>query len=547
MNRTLVITLFVCTLICACSTVDVRHSLLDVESYIQERPDSALSVLDTMDRGLLSTRSLRAHHALLHAMALDKNYIDVSDDSLAVIAVDYYSKRGPRRKYARALYYNGLTCYYRGEYENAIVEFTKAAKVAENSDSLYLGMIHLVKADTYAGTYNSIEELNSLLQAYDIFDELSEDYYLNVTKYRMGIAYSNLGDYESADDMFDSIDDMAVTSDAMHAAISTSHAYVKVISDYPDLVGALAIYDDICSDGLSGYLTYRDYWSWAFALAGSGDTDAADQIVSAISFADTSSTAQYWMYRIAEAKGDTEMALTSLEKATDMNFDEVETALMQSLASAQRDYYDAQSQVFAYESKVKSISIGLLCTISVLASVILYMVAVAKIRKERKTKENLLEYIEEINRLFNVCDRGHDESLKSKFITLYKSRFEILNKLCDHYLQFEGYAGAENMMYRKIWSMVEDIRNDKVRQGKFEVMLDTELNGIMSNVRNEMPKFKENDFTLFSYLVAGFDSTTISRLMNMSLNNVYAHKRRLRIRIEEKQPLHATQFLEMIQ
>lgn len=60
-----------------------------------DRPDSALSVLDSIDRSLLTTKRLKAHHALLHAMALDKNYIDVSDDSIARVAVDYFSKHGP--------------------------------------------------------------------------------------------------------------------------------------------------------------------------------------------------------------------------------------------------------------------------------------------------------------------------------------------------------------------------------------------------------------------------------------------------------------------
>ena len=59
-------------------------------------------------------------------------------------------------------------------------------------------------------------------------------------------------------------------------------------------------------------------------------------------------------------------------------------------------------------------------------------------------------------------------------------------------------------------------------------------------------KLKEVDYTMFSYIIAGFDLTAISRLLGMSLNNVYAHKRRIRIKIEEKQPLHASQYLEMM-
>ena len=83
---------FVC--ITGCESSSIERNLSDIESYIMERPDSALAVLDTMNRDLLTTERLKAHHALLHAMALDKNFVDVSDDSLASIAVSYYSKKG---------------------------------------------------------------------------------------------------------------------------------------------------------------------------------------------------------------------------------------------------------------------------------------------------------------------------------------------------------------------------------------------------------------------------------------------------------------------
>ena len=103
-------------LLLSCTSSHVRNTLSNVETFIMERPDSALSVLDSIDRSLLTTKRLKAHHALLHAMALDKNYIDVSDDSIARVAVDYFSKHGPEKYEARSLYYLGLAYYYQGEY-----------------------------------------------------------------------------------------------------------------------------------------------------------------------------------------------------------------------------------------------------------------------------------------------------------------------------------------------------------------------------------------------------------------------------------------------
>ncbi|MGX8707874.1 MAG: hypothetical protein ACSW72_03880, partial [Bacteroidales bacterium] len=62
-----------------CGSRQAETVLDDVESYIQARPDSALTVLRALDTTTLNSQKLRAHYALLHAMALDKNWIDTSD------------------------------------------------------------------------------------------------------------------------------------------------------------------------------------------------------------------------------------------------------------------------------------------------------------------------------------------------------------------------------------------------------------------------------------------------------------------------------------
>ena len=136
-------------MIFSCTVIDTRRTLNDVDSYIMEHPDSALAVLESIDSKDLKTSSIRAHHALLHAMALDKNYIDVTDDSIASVAVDYYLKHGPKKNRARALYYLGVSYYNKEEYDKAILAYSRAETVAVSCDSLYLGMIYSAKSYTY--------------------------------------------------------------------------------------------------------------------------------------------------------------------------------------------------------------------------------------------------------------------------------------------------------------------------------------------------------------------------------------------------------------
>ena len=168
MNRYLILLVFSFSFLLSCRPSYVESQLLDIESYIMDRPDSALTVLESMDRSLLDKEEYRAHHALLHAMALDKNFVNVDDDSLAQVAVGYYSRKGPEKNYARSLYYLGIAYYYQKEYKKAIVELTKAEELSRSADSLYLVLTKISQADAYARTYNIIEEEKCLREASSI-------------------------------------------------------------------------------------------------------------------------------------------------------------------------------------------------------------------------------------------------------------------------------------------------------------------------------------------------------------------------------------------
>ena len=102
-----------------------------VESYIQKCPDSALAVLRAIDTTTLNSRRLQAHYALLHAMALDKNWIDTIDENVVMPAVAYYNRHRPLSRRAKPYYYLGRIQYNGGRYDEAILSFTRAGEYAE--------------------------------------------------------------------------------------------------------------------------------------------------------------------------------------------------------------------------------------------------------------------------------------------------------------------------------------------------------------------------------------------------------------------------------
>lgn len=534
------------TVLFSCSVPAVQRTLDDVESYIMERPDSALAVLDSMDRTLLTTDRLKAHHALLHAMALDKNYIDVTDDSLASVAMDYYSRRGPEKYKARSLYYLGLSYYYAGDYDKAILKFTEAEEIAVDSDSLYLGMIKSLQADAYSMTYNNVAALECLKSANEIYTSISEQYYVNVSELGLAKIYCNNREYDKADSMLTKLSNQVDLDLKLLPHVLASRAFMMASSADSDYEEVALLYEKILNEYDSSCLTYRDYWAYAYSLISIGRERDSDDLVSQLQKIDTSATSFYWKYLIERRKGNYSNALNLLERSVTFNNMEVTEVLQQSLALSQREYYKYRFRVASQQIRIKNQTVTIVIIIFILIVLIIYFLIQRYVSIQQIEREKMLDYVEEMRRQLIQSEREDYSSLKKRFISVYKSRFESLGELCEQYLQNRNREDIEKVMYQKVMLMIEDVRNDSVRKKKFEAILDSELDGIMTNFRNEMPKSKDWEITMFSYLIAGFEATTISRLMDMPINNVYSYKRRLRIKIETKNPPHSSQFLEMM-
>lgn len=66
---------------------EIETQLNEIDMMLEECPDSALMKIEAMDIDALPNTKLRARHALLHSIALDKNYIDLKTESIIAPAV----------------------------------------------------------------------------------------------------------------------------------------------------------------------------------------------------------------------------------------------------------------------------------------------------------------------------------------------------------------------------------------------------------------------------------------------------------------------------
>ena len=87
---------------------DAGRLLDDAEAHLEMYPDSAFVALDSIDRRELNTPELRARHALLYSIALEKCGINVMNDSIINIAVNYYSSIGDKERTEKAAHWRDI-------------------------------------------------------------------------------------------------------------------------------------------------------------------------------------------------------------------------------------------------------------------------------------------------------------------------------------------------------------------------------------------------------------------------------------------------------
>lgn len=165
--KTLVLFTVPALLLCSCSARQEMECRLDsIEEYISEDPQRALDSLRTVSAGNIPGRENRARAALLHSMALDKNYIDVSSDSIISTAVDWYSRHGSPDEKLKAYYYQGRVYENAGDDEAAMESFVRAEEnVRYSKDNTAIGKLYFAKSRIYYSIFDTDLSMENMKQA----------------------------------------------------------------------------------------------------------------------------------------------------------------------------------------------------------------------------------------------------------------------------------------------------------------------------------------------------------------------------------------------
>lgn len=531
------------TLCARCSPKQADVWLAESERLMKKAPDSAFTLLKEIPRNTLRTREQQALFALLYSQALDKNYIDVTNDSLISIAVDYYNAHPEPYRLMLAYYYLSRIQYNAENYAASLLSAHKARKQAERiSDYFYLGMIYRSISTVYNRIYNANEEIRYSLLSHQSFSKAHAEAYAAFAFINMGHAYYNNHEYEEsihiAQEAFGTASaqrDTPLMAESLHL-LGCSYAAQQ---NYRDGKEVLLRLQALCPT----YLSDQDYKNLALVYFSENNLDSVSFYQKRIK---NNNPAISWIdYNLHTLKENYPQALRALEIVSRTQDSIIRHALNQNINSTLVQYYKQEEEMAAYKLKHEKqlrIGISIFGFLFIIALYIFYHIHLQT--KQRKLEDTILFATELRDKLL----RQESEMQKRKgFIDeLLKQKFDTIDKLCSTYYECQNTERERKRIHTEVIGIISQFREDLHTQKELETFLDTYRDNLMSKFRHEFPQLKEADYQLFLYHALSLSQRSICIFLQEKSEVVYNRKNRLKNKIQNSRSDKKELFMRII-
>ena len=523
-----------------CGSRQAETVLDDVESYIQARPDSALTVLRALDTTTLNSQKLRAHYALLHAMALDKNWIDTTDAGVVMPAVKYYDRHRPIANRAKPYYYLGRIQFNGRHYAEAIVSFTRAREYAAGlDDDRFKALNEIALANTYNATSAYEEALSALEEAEPFGIRCQDTMVLYTIVFDKAQYLINLKRFQEADSLFEELVQEDNPFVQRFPGVLSSYALLLVTPPNQDYEQARSLFERVIHK--SGTLGSEQYWSvYALCLANTGDVERAKKMLSQIENRKTArhTSTSHVQSLVAAKEKDYEQAYYYLQKNRDQLNIEVQERLRQSSVKAQRDYYLLQKESLQKENRMRSWIIALLLLLIAAAAIAAGTIIKRYREKVRRQNQALMEAVQDL--------LEKNEGLKQEYIHLGQENFKALSDLCNTYYKNEGRASQANVVCGEVRGLLKKMGLGSDQYPVLEQRVNERFSQIMEHFRAEHPNHREPFYRTTCYLFAGFKTRTIALLLDLDEQEIYRLKWRIKKAVEQAKTSHQKDFLTLL-
>lgn len=522
-----------------------------VESVINERPDSALAIIKSIDTLSLKSNAIKARYSLLHAMALDKNYIDTTNVNVVLPAVNYYQKHGSEEERFKAYYYLGRIQYNANNDNAAAISYSKAEALTDDiSDGKAKGLLYMAFADIYNRSQNIDKEEEYVRKGVEAFEVAGDVKHGNLSAGRLGILLYNRQEWDKADSLFSLGIERAREDTVAMSVFLSNYARMLVVRPSPDPEKAIGFLKQL-SVSYKHPLSLKDYGAWAYAAALIGDESTCTQIENQLKRLDEprKTTILNWLYRIEQHRGNYEKALSYLIDAKAYDSRLVDNLLSDPIGQALQSYYSSE----ALNSKREAHILRLQLSLVILGFCLLFLLSLGyfKQKKDKREKEmeRLLTIGEEANKLLTQTNEDLQttlEDLRKSYVSTYKDKFSAIGELCNAYMDSSSRTDKKDYIVRRVENLIAYISDDDKLHARFESQINKDLNNIVKHLKADLGDVDKKESRFICYCIVGFEPQMIASILNLSVSNVYTKKSRLKERIRGLDSPYKDEYLRML-
>lgn len=537
--------------IVSCTWQENSKVLMASEQMMTEHSDSALNILLEVNP---QTKKQRAKHALLLSMALDKNYIDVTDDSLAQLAYHYYQRKGSSYYKMLSAYYLGVVHQNAGGYLQAAIEFDEALSLAkELNDNHNAGLCCRHLSSIHAFNYNHVLALEYSKKAADFFDACGETLSADYARINIAEQLMRSEDWEQAMSLTDTILSRNTYTPLIRTALWLKTDILIVGKE--DYQTASIILEQIpLLKQKKDTLSYYECKALLLEAKGNHNEakllfDMADELVS-----DSIDSLTLLNYK-SEAfrlRKDYKKAYDALRKATDIQYTEIQNLLGQSVTHAlenhYRESYNTQKERTMLNTIIYSV-VGILLLLIILGLTLLA-------RKLHRDRVQDMAGIDSLNNDLQAL-REKNAIFRKTADSVIIDKVQFLQQLSESYFSWTDEEVKKREKRKGIQTKDElisvfrqqlgEIRSNRQLIVSLEEAVNSSNDNLIQRLRTEYnDKLKEQDFAILTLLYSGLSIKSIAFYLRTTEPALRTRKTRYKHLFEENPTPSSEEFIQRL-
>ena len=464
----------------------LTDALHRAEALMDEDPDSAWAVLNTLSPDEMGQSRTRAHYALLYTQAQDKTYRDETNDSLISIAVDYYRHTDDARHKFLSYYYKGRVHFNAKDYLNATSCYMEAEQLADAVGDDYLtGLLYAELGRIYRLYYDYPKSLEAHQKAAECYERAGKIRHRNYMWYNQSTVYRNINKYNESERLLRMALDSAKEAKDIALVELCIGELVMLCIEEDRMVEAQSLYAELDSitdlDGASA--TFMG--NLADMYASSGDLSLAARCVNKGWERAKSSTDSINLYvssaELYSKEGKGELAYQELLKGIVLQNKEAKQALQQPVLTVQRDYLSERLDFEAYRLRMeKQHRVFYVLFFSVLLLAVSWMLW----RKLKQRKMVINELVQEKERaeqrIFSLLQQLDDDKKKA-VLTIEALKHEISQKEKNSNAEISDLIQKQEQGENAMESLKRTLAQKEENRREMETMVKKLENGSQKN------------------------------------------------------------------